>query len=287
MQIPREVFLYWHQGWKDAPDLVKRCAETWTARNPGWAVSFLDRTSVEKRIRIPFSVRSLNLPLPALSDVVRLSLLKHGGGVWSDATLWCARPLDDWIDEVCRKSGFFAYVHTDRPEIELRNRLIGTWFLAAVPDSRIVSLWHAAARRLMTKAKLLSVLGAFGEGLSSWLMPQLTGLSVPESDRLDDKDYFWVFKLFQLCLEDDEFRKLWLSMPKVCTSGPHALGRFGLLKKPAHMDGLAHIQSTKANVYKLSRRIVIPSDIAGTLLDALYRSHPSGGSAQVSTCAYP
>ena len=274
MQIPREIFLYWHQGWKDAPDLVKRCAETWTAQNPSWAVKFLDRDSVEKEIRIPFFVRSLNLPLPALSDVIRLTLLLKHGGVWADATLWCARPLDDWIDEVCQESGFFCYVHTDRPEVKLRSRLIGTWFLAAVPDSRIVSLWHAAAMRLMAKAKLSLVLGAFGEGFSSWLMPQLTGLSVPASDRLDDEHYFWVFRLFKLCLDNDcEFRKIWLSMPKVSSSGPHALARFGLLK-PASMDALTHIQSTKANVYKLSRRISLPSDITGTLLDALYRSHP-------------
>ena len=164
----------------------------------------------------------------------------------------------------------------------LRNRLIGTWFLAAVPDSRIVSLWHAAAMRLMIKGKLSSVLGTFGEGLSSWLMPQLTGLSVPTSDRLDDKHYFFVHRLFQLCLDNNsEFRRLWLSMPKLSTAGPHALGRFGLLKKPVNMDALAHVlhMKAKANVYKLTRRVVIPSDVSGTLLDALYRSHPSGDSA--------
>ena len=179
------------------------------------------------------------------------------------------------LTRYARNQVFFCYVHADRPEIKLRNRLIGTWFLAAVPDSRIVSLWHAAAMRLMAKAKLSLVFGALGEGVSSWLMPQLTGLSVPASDRLDDEHYFWVFRLFKLCLENDcEFRKIWLSMPKISSSGPHALARFGLLK-PASMDALAHIQSTKANVYKLSRRTSLPSDITGTLLDALYRSHSS------------
>ena len=272
MKIPRQIFLYWDQGWKQAPDLVKRCAETWPAYNPSWNIFFLDRSNVEEKINIPYLARSINLPLPALSDVIRLALLKHHGGVWADATLWCARPLDDWIDDVCQKAGFFAY---EKPGIGRRNswRPLSTWFLAAIPDSRIVSLWHTIMIHFLLKAKISSIFGAFGEGLFSCLMPQLKGLSVPINDHPGIDNYFWVHKLFQISMDNDpEFLKLWLSVPKISAAGPNKLWRYGLLNEP-DMDVMDYILSTKAYMHKLNRRLEIPPDISGTVLDLLYRSH--------------
>ena len=264
--VPGELYLYWHQGWRNAPDIVKRCAETWTTRNPSWTVNLLDKDNIEEKITIPSTVKKLNLPLPALSDVIRLILLKQGG-VWADATLWCARPLDDWLEPACRPAGFFGY---DRPAID---RPIASWFLAAAPGSRIVSLWHAWTLRLATRTKWYSRASRLPcRGLFSWMMPR--GLSMPTGDQPEDDNFFWIHALFQLLLDRDaEFRELWLSVPKISADGPHILQRFGLLN-PVNMDALAHIENMKANVYKLARREVIPSDISGTILDALYRSHP-------------
>ena len=99
---------------------------------------------------------------------------------------------------------------------------------------------------------------------------------MPTSDQVaEDSNYFLVHKLFQVCLDSDaEFRELWLSVPKISADGPHVLQSLGLLS-PATTDALAHIENTKANVYKLTRREVIPFDISGTILDTLYRSHLS------------
>ena len=273
MIVPRELYLYWHQGWRRSPDIVKRCAKTWTTQNPSWTVNLLDKDTIEKRITIPFSVKALNLPLSNLSDFIRLICLKQRGGVWADATLWCARPLDDWLEPLCSPAGFFGY---DRPAI---NRPIASWFLAAATDNRIISLWHDAALRVAAKSKYCRYLRRLGlpcEGLFSWLMPSLKGLSVPTSDQVaEDSNYFLVHKLFQVCLDSDaEFRELWLSVPKISADGPHVLQSLGLLS-PATTDALAHIENTKANVYKLTRREVIPFDISGTILDTLYRSHLS------------
>ena len=249
--------------------LLKRCAETWTMRNPSWSVAFLDSSHLGERIRIPSLLKTLKLPLPALSDYIRLSLLKYEGGVWADATLYCARPLDDWIDDVCRQAGFFAYDRT------AKHLPVATWFLASIPDSRIIHLWYAAALRFVIKTKYCLYLRALNlpcESLFSWIFPGLKGLSMPTNDQVKDKDYFWVHKLFQSCLNhNDEFRELWLSVPKIGPEGPHTLQRFGLLN-PVNTDVLTHIENVKSNVYKLTRREVIPSDISGTILDALYRS---------------
>lgn len=144
-QIPKILFMYWHQGWKNAPETVKRCAATWQRHNPTWDICFLDSTSAAEKVTLPPAVKTLNLPLPALSDVIRICLLKKYGGVWADATLWCTRPLDDWIEAVCNPSGFFAYEKPgpDRP--------ISSWFLAAGKECRIVDLWHSAVCDLLAQ----------------------------------------------------------------------------------------------------------------------------------------
>lgn len=277
MQIQRSIFLYWDQGWKEAPDLVKRCGETWSVYNPSWNVFYLDRSNVEEIINIPYLARSINLPLPALSDVIRLVLLKHHGGVWADATLWCARPLDDWIDGCMSEAGFFCYSGRGLPYARINGlRPLSSWFLAAIPGSRILTRWHTIMMQFLLKIKLSSIFGAFGESLFSCLMPQLKGLSIPINGQSDVGEYWWVHRLFQLCMENDpEFFELWLSVPKISSDEPTRLSRFGLLNEP-DLDIMDHIYSVKANMYKLNRKKVdIPSDISGTVLDLLYRSHPS------------
>jgi len=90
--VPRTLWMYWHQGWRHAPDLVTRCAATWRAHNPTWEIRLLDAETIAETVRLPRATRALALPLPALSDVTRICLLRKYGGVWADATLWCMRP---------------------------------------------------------------------------------------------------------------------------------------------------------------------------------------------------
>ena len=137
MIVPRELYLYWHQGWRRSPDIVKRCAKTWTTQNPSWTVNLLDKDTIEKRITIPFSVKALNLPLSNLSDFIRLICLKQRGGVWADATLWCARPLEDpWT------IGLNRYVRQQVSSAMTARQLIaplllGFWRLLPITESSL------------------------------------------------------------------------------------------------------------------------------------------------------
>ena len=280
--VPKELFCYWHQGWDRAPDLVRRCAATWPAHNPSWNVHFLDRKSVEK-VSIPRAAKALNLPLPAFSDVVRICLLVRGGGVWADATVWCARPLDDWLQPVCRPAGFFAY---DKPHVGpgMSPRPLASWFLAASADNPIIAVWNDAVRRFLAKAMWRSLCGRISDSsvfsMLAWPCERLVqratarygGLTVPRSDDLKDENYFWFHRLFQLLLDgNQEFATLWSSVPKISARGPHTMQRLGLLK-PATEDVRAHIENRCQPLYKLTRRKHIPADISGTVLEALYRS---------------
>lgn len=66
------------------------------------------------------------------SDLVRLDLLARHGGVWGDATCYCAVPLDSWLP-AATSSGFFAFRCGPRGD-----RHIASWFLAASPSNAII-----------------------------------------------------------------------------------------------------------------------------------------------------
>ena len=283
-RVPRTLWMYWHQGWRCAPDLVTRCAATWRAHNPTWELRLLDAATIAETVTLPRTASGLDLPLPALSDVTRICLLQKYGGVWADATLWCTRPLDDWIETVTAQSGFFAY---DKPGPD---RPISSWFLAADSQCRIIDLWHAATVSLLAKtrahARVRRVLDgaerhplrlAFSRAITSYLSWRFRygSLLIPTSDPPKHGDYFWFHYLFGALLEqNEEFRRLWAATPRISADGPHLLQRAGLLN-PATNRTDAAIRNGRSNVFKLSWRVSRSDDISGTVLETLYRSAPT------------
>ena len=280
-QIPKILFMYWHQGWNNAPDIVKRCAATWQQHNPAWAINLLDAATVAEKVKLPSAAKTLHLPLPALSDVIRICLLKEYGGVWVDATLWCVRPLDDWLEAVCVPSGFFAY---DKPGPD---RPISSWFLAAKKECRIVALWYSAVRHLLTKTQAYtqharwletrqknSLTNAISSLYKNFLLSHFKyeSLLLPTSENPGRENYFWFHYLFGRLLEhNSEFHQLWTTTPKISADGPHQLQRTGLLKPATERTDFI-IKNKYSNVHKLTHRESFPDDFTGTVLDILYRS---------------
>ena len=279
--IPEKLFMYWHQGWNNAPDMVKRCAATWQRHNPAWDINLLDSATVGEKVKLPSALKTLNLPLPALSDVIRICLLRQYGGVWADATLWCVRPLDDWIDNVCVRTGFFAY---DKPGPD---RPISSWFLAAGKECRIVDIWYSAVLRLLAKTQAHArfrrvfdnqeknrLLNSLSRLCMGYLLRRYNygHLLVTSSDDPQDGNYFWFHYLFGKLLEQNsEFRQLWASTPKISADGPQLLRRGGLLEPATDRTKLL-IREKVSNVHKLTHRTALPDDITGTVLDSLYHS---------------
>jgi len=123
-QSARVIWILWFEGWRRAPWLVQSVARSWELHNPGWTVVRLSADNLAQYVSAPYlddmakleerTARGWKKPLrrwlrPAQSDVVRLHLLSTHGGVWSDATLLCNQPLDEWVYAAVGKTGFFAY----------------------------------------------------------------------------------------------------------------------------------------------------------------------------------
>jgi hypothetical protein len=101
-----------------------------------------------------------------------------------DSTVYCNRPLDDWLYDVL-PSGFFAFA---RPGPD---RMVASWFLAATASHHIARTWDRLSAEY-------------------WL------------HRTNRHHYFWFHYLFELAYNKDlRFRDLWNMTPKISADGPH------------------------------------------------------------------
>ena len=104
------IWTCWFEGREAAPPLVQKCLSSWERNNPSWEFRCLDATSIERYVplRQYIDLNRQSLTAASLSDIVRILLLREFGGVWVDATLFCNRPLDEWLPGVMEE-GFFAF----------------------------------------------------------------------------------------------------------------------------------------------------------------------------------
>jgi hypothetical protein len=131
------IWMYWQQGWEEAPDVVGRCKASWIKLNPDYEVRALDRRSMFDYISFPkgIDIERKDITVQKISALGRLALLHRYGGVWADATVMCTRPLDEWLEPYCA-GRFFAFRN---PGVD---RLMSNWFIAAEPDSIILQRLH-------------------------------------------------------------------------------------------------------------------------------------------------
>lgn len=232
--IPKIIWVNWFQGWGSAPALTKSCYESWVRRNPNWQVVALSNKNISNYVDLYAdfpSIRGSWLSAQALSDLLRISLLKQHGGLWVDATVWCARQLDEWLPEVAQ-TGFFAF---ERPAAD---RMLASWFLAAGPKNEQVARWHSYCLKYWTQREV-------------------------------EDEYFWFhYRFAEAYEEDSELRRMWDSIPKISAGPPHQLQP---LMSHAHTAELGSLLAGSGSVvFKLDHRYQPDgSDEETTLYDAI------------------
>lgn len=183
----KTIWTCWFQGRENAPDLVQRCMSSWEKKNPGWAFRCLDATTAGLYVDVEevVDLKRQAVTAASLSDILRILLLREYGGVWVDATLYCNRPLDEWLNDVF-SGDFFAFA------APAENRPLSSWFIAATATSTLLARWHAHVARY-------------------W------------RDRTAADDYFWFHHQFAgLCASDPEAQQLWDKVPKISADPPHS-----------------------------------------------------------------
>jgi hypothetical protein len=271
--VPRIVWTAWLQGYDAAPEVVRRCLESWQANNPGWEVRALSEDDMGEvtsfdHLAGPLRRQSLN----HRSDMLRLDLLATHGGVWADATCLCMRPLDDWIDARTASSGFFAF-HRPGPD-----RLISTWFLAARRQQPLLTALRDFMRTHWDRPywsepeRLARFLSRSARRRRLWFTP-------PVRDWLRADVYFAFHYAFELLVErDPAHAATWAATPKVPVDPSHRLFSLGFLSAVTEAV-LAEIAETPP-VYKLTWRYDLDAPIEGTVLEHVYRLAGVGSPAQ-------
>jgi hypothetical protein len=198
-----------------SPRVVDRCLSSWQRHNPDWDIRILDITNWAKVIDMPDLHRN-DIGYAALSDILRINLLSRFGGIWVDATLFCCKPLDEWLWPVF-EAGFFAFSWGEGD-----HRPLASWFLAARQDHVLTTRWRERVHEYWAAHNHAT-------------------------------DYFWFHHLFAaLCESDGEFSAEWRRVPRLSAVPPHAIQAVGMTSA-ASLDDARISRDTP--VFKLSRHV--------------------------------
>ena len=218
------IYIYWAQKFINAPDVVKKCLSSWKLHNSDWKIIELDDDNLYEYINIDMLIPEINkkeITKTSYSDIVRLFLLEKYGGCWCDATTFCNKSLDSWLN-ACVNDGFFAF---DRP-YRMDRLILSSWFLYSDKSSYIIKRWR-------------------DETIEYW----------NKNNKMDN--YFWCHLLFnELYNTDIKFKKIWDDVGKIDTRIPHYIQEHGLLK--CVCDNVKnHVKECRAPMYKLTYKFNI------------------------------
>ena len=275
----RTVWMYWQQGEDRAPGIVQLCFESWRRRNPGWRVVVLDEHSLRDTADLTPALGRLDRPdltVQKVSEIARLSLLREHGGVWADATVFCRAPLDEWLGEHVA-NGFFAFANPGP------DRLLSSWFLAAVHDNLLLVELHRADVELWKENVYWNQntrAGAFIlRGLTSMLSRDVQRsrfwLSWPVRRLLGVHPYYQLNYVFnRLILSDQRCRDAWAAVKPFSADLPHRLQIFD--QCGTGIDAAAaDIAAGASPVYKLNWRVDPLSPYWAAVLEHLRATLPA------------
>ena len=185
--VPKKIWIFWAQGWDNAPPLVKLCRDSWTANNPNYEINLLSQDDIVQYVTLDYSLEGKKLTPTNYSNILRLSILSKYGGVWVDATTFCSAPLDSWVPFIMQ-SGFFAF---EKPKTT-----VADWILVAEINNPLIVCWEKYVK-LYWKF-------AFEQG-----------------------PYFWPHYLFEYMLMYEQgVRSIWSRTPRISSDGPYEAQRF-------------------------------------------------------------
>ena len=141
MVLNKTIWLLWFQGWESAPFLQREVAKSWEKYNPDWKIQYLDMNNLKNFANDIDYIYDTNksISMQAKSDIVRLSLLKNHGGVWADSTFLCMQPLNNWVYNSIKPSGFWMY-HGNGAGMDIQHGPC-IWFMISVKESYIITKW--------------------------------------------------------------------------------------------------------------------------------------------------
>lgn len=139
----KNIFIYWNNGFEDAPDVVQLCLNLWENYKSDYTLHKITDQNISDFLDIKSISNDYNfdkLTIQAQSDVIRLELLYNYGGIWTDATLLCLKEID-WL-KVDHSNKNFFYSHTTPG-------FMCMCFLVSCENSAIIYKWKEGVKKLI------------------------------------------------------------------------------------------------------------------------------------------
>lgn len=285
-QIPKIIWIFWAQGYDNAPTTVKKCVESWHKYNKDWEIRFVDNYNLPQYLPNLSRTCANNIDFiqnrkPLYADLIRLNLLKEYGGLWIDSTCFCCMPLDQWFDQY-RGNDLFVFSGNKK------GMMLENWFIGAPPDSYLLhrwcdefnsffvkygvykSYWHEFYRyhdnliqeqrfkslrilALKINNKLREILLKVVEGNNNSLTPIL--LITDPLIRLKYVPYFASHYCFsKIVYFEKRCRDIWNDIPKENGRKSTDIGS-KLFQIPIDPNIKEHIDQRKSPLYKLSHKL--------------------------------
>lgn len=253
--IPKKIWILWQQGWDNPPKIVQECKKTWEKLNPNWEIIFLDAGTIGKYIKIDHHLDNEKFTRQIKANMTRLHLLKEHGGVWTDATVFCNRPLDEWLPRASLKTGFFVFSNPGK------DRMISNWFIASTPHNYLLEKWIESYENFWKIGKTVpqSVSKIYYK-IFHVIVKYLKLFPIIDKLFYFNKKYFGLFPYFSCHYSfakeynrNAEFKKMWDNSEKIDAGPPHMIKHFGLDKEP-NEEIIEFMKNTDAPVFKLDWR---------------------------------
>lgn len=126
----KNIFVYWNQGFENAPLLVQKCYQQLQNFIPnGWTLITLTENNIQEYIRMPDFLQEMllneSIYVAHYSDILRTALLYFYGGIWIDSTCFLTQQVPKTVleDEL--------FMFSTRDIIPYSPMLFENWFIRA------------------------------------------------------------------------------------------------------------------------------------------------------------
>jgi hypothetical protein len=146
-----KIFVFWNQGWKDAPYICKMCLNSWRKYNgDAYEIVAIDNETISHYINDPVIVKTINdigtfKSWTQASDLLRINLLAMHGGFWVDSTMLCTKPINEYKHLIRTKYNFWCPFDIDS-KLHSYN-----YFYSTQNNTIIKKVAHALNRHFYTK----------------------------------------------------------------------------------------------------------------------------------------
>ena len=249
----KRIFIFWDQGFVNAPLIIKKCLISWKINNPDWNIIELNNTNLKDYIDLEKEIKNFktkSISKASLSDIIRILILEKYGGIWCDATTLCTQSISSFIKNI--KEDFFAFSFKNK-----NDRLISSWFLYAKPNSYIIKKWKE--KTIFYINNLNNIGGPIKDTFNLW-----------KNDKYENKHYFWFHYLFtDLYCKDVKFMNIWNNSNKVYNLHSHFF--MDRLNEKFNVTDKDMLNNKNYYIFKLTYRN--NKNISESILDFIYKKY--------------